>query len=111
MDATYGDIDGCIPIEKAATFFREYYSNRRAQGLAVEKKQCIYLRDDITDKQIIANLLANPVKVLVKSGYFSYDKDSQVFSFLPEIWNTINKFSKAIISEICNQKLKDYYGD
>ena len=61
----YGDQDGCISIENAAVYFREYYSNRKAQGLAIEKKQCIYLRDDVTDAQIIANLLSNPVKALI----------------------------------------------
>lgn len=106
-----GDRHGSIPIEKAAIYFRGYYSDRKAQGLPIEKKRCIYLRDDVTDRQIIANLLANPVKALVESGYFFYNENSQVFSFFPEIWNAIDRSSKTMITRICRQKLRDYYGD
>ena len=105
-----GDSNGCIPIEKAATYFRKYFSDRKARGLPIEKKRCIYLSDDVTDKQIIANLLANPVKALVESGYFFYNEDSRVFSVSPEIWNAIDRSSKAMITKICRQKLRDYYG-
>ena len=107
----YGDRDGCISIENAAAYFREYYSNRKAQGLAIEKKQCIYLRDDVTDAQIIANLLSNPVKALIESGFFFYNEDSHVFSVSPDIWSTIDISNKAAITRICRQKLKDYYKD
>lgn len=106
-----GDRRGRIPIENAATYFRGYYSERKAQGLSIEKKRCIYLRDGVTDKQIVANLLANPVKALVESGYFFYNEDSQVFSVSREIWNAIDRASKAMITRICRQKLRDYYGD
>lgn len=88
-----------------------YYSNRKAQGLAIEKKQCIYLRDDVTDAQIIANLLSNPVKALIESGFFFYNEDSHVFSVSPDIWSTIDRSNKAAITRICRQKLKDYYKD
>lgn len=107
----YGDRDGCISIENAAVYFREYYSNRKAQGLAIEKKQCIYLRDDVTDAQIIANLLSNPVKALIESGFFFYNEDAHVFSVSPDIWSTIDISNKAAITRICRQKLKDYYKD
>lgn len=106
-----GDKNGCIAIEKAATFFRRYYAARKAHGLSIEKKRCIYLRDDVTDKQIIANLLINPVRALVESGYFFYNEDSQIFSISPDIWSEINSSSKSIITEICRQKLKEYYND
>ena len=62
---------------------------RQAQGLAIEKKQCIYLRDDVTEAQIIANLLSNPVKALIESGFFFYNEDSHIFSVSPDIWSTI----------------------
>lgn len=107
----YGDRDGCISIENATVYFREYYSNRKAQGLAIEKKQCIYLRDDVTDAQIIANLLSNPVKALIESGFFFYNEDAHVFSVSPDIWSTIDISNKAAITRICRQKLKDYYKD
>lgn len=104
-----GDKNGCISIDKAVAYFRGYYSDRKSQGLVIEKKRCIYLRDDVTDKQIVANLLANPVKALVESGHFFYNEDSQIFSISPDIWSVINRYSKAMITRICRQKLRDYY--
>ena len=106
-----GEKNGRVSIGKAAAFFREYYSARKAQGLPIEKKRCIYLRDDVTDNQIVANLIANPVKALIESGYFFYDELSQVFSISPEIWKMADSSSKSTIAEICRQRLKDYYED
>lgn len=106
-----GDKKGCISIEKAAGYFREYYLDRKAQGLQIEKKRCIFLRDDVTDRQIIANLIANPVKALVESGYFCYDGLSKTFSVSPEIWNLVDSSSKSMITDICFQRLKAYYED
>lgn len=106
-----GDGNGCIAIEKAASFFRTYYAERKARGLPIEKKRCIYLKDGITNKQIVANLLANPVKALVGSGYFFYDEESQVFFISPDLWREIDGSAKAMMAEICHQKLRDYYSD
>lgn len=106
-----GDEEGSIPIEQAAIYFRGYYSDRKAQGLPIEKKRCIYLRDDITDNQIVANLIANPVKALTESGYFFYDEASHMFSVSPKIWEVADRLGKSMIAEICRQRLKDYYED
>ena len=107
----FGDKNGCITIQEAATFFRKYYTDRKVHGLPVEKKPCIYLRDDVTDKQIITNLIANPVKALIESGYFFYNEKSQLFSVSPSLWEEIDGSSKSMITKICHQKLRDYYGD
>jgi hypothetical protein len=69
------------------------------------------IRDGVTDKQIIANLIANPVKALIESGYFFYNEDLQVFYILPEIWSAIDISHKATLTKICQQKLKDYFAD
>lgn len=106
-----GNENGCISAEKAATYFREYDSGRKLQGLVIEKKRCIYLRDDVTDKQIVANLLANPVKALVESGYFFYNEETHAFSISPDIWSVIDRSNKATITRICRQRLRDYYED
>lgn len=105
----YGDKNGCITIERATRYFREYYASRKEQGLCVEKKKCIYLHDEVTDEQIIENVLSNPVKALTKSGLFFFNEETQVFSISPEIWASIERKSKMAITKICNQKLQDYY--
>ena len=96
----FGDKNGCITIQEAATFFRRYYADRKAHGLPVEKKPCIYLRDDVTDKQIIKNLITNPVKALIESGYFFYNEKSQLFSVSPDLWGEIDSSGKSMITKI-----------
>lgn len=106
-----GDKDGCVSIQDAADYFRGFYSERKGRGLRAEKKKCIYLRDDVSLDQIIANLISNPVKALVASGYFFYDNETQVFRVSPDIWSALNCGRKATLTQICKQKLKEYYAD
>ena len=103
--------NGKITIEKAADYVLAYYQDRKARGLAAEKKKCIYLRDEITKQQVIANLLSNPVKALCESGYFFYNENEQVFSLSPELWGALEKGSKAMITRICRQRLSAYYSE
>lgn len=104
-----GEPDGSISIQNAAEQFREFYSERKKRGLPAEKKKCIYLRDDFTLDQGMANLIANPVKALVASGYFFYNEETKVFSFSPEIWSGMKRGKKASLTRICKQRLKEYY--
>ena len=57
------------------------------------------------------NLLANPIRVLVESGFFFYSDDTKVFSISPEIWICMDKGKKSAITKACNLRLKEYYGE
>lgn len=103
--------DGAVSIRDAAEYFHNFYRDRKIKGLQPEKKKCIYLRDDVTIDQILANLIANPVKALVTSGYFFYNKEEQLFSVSPDIWNAMKQGQKTALKQICTQKLKEYYSD
>lgn len=105
------DKKGALTVNKAAQYFRAYYNGRRANGLQAEKKKCIYQRVDITDQQIVGNIISNPVKALVESGFFFYNEEDGVFLMSPEIWNALDRKHRAALSRICNQKLKDYFKD
>lgn len=103
--------NGCIHIESAVRYFRNYYDGRRNQGLCIEKKPCIYQKKDVSDKQISANLIANPVRALAQGGYFFLNSETKLFSIFLEIWGSMDKKSKTNIKRICRLKLKDYYAD
>lgn len=103
--------NGTVTLEKAAHYFYDFYAERRRQGLPAEKKRCIYLRDDVTQKQIIANLISNPVKALCESGFFFFNEQNQVLSMSPEIWSVLDRGSKSMLTRICRQRLKEYYAD
>jgi len=105
------DKNGVLTISKATQYFRAYYNDRRAKGLQAEKKKCIYQRADITDQQIAGNIISNPVKALIESGFFFYNEADEVFLMSPEIWNALDRKHKAALTRTCNQKLKDYFKD
>ena len=90
---------------------RAFYDSRRSQGLTVEKKKCVYQKTDITDQQIAANIISNPVRALVDSGYFFFNEEKKEISVSPEIWNALERKHKAAITRICNQRLKDYFNE
>ena len=104
-----GDKNGQLAIDEAARYFRNYYNERRAKGLPVEKKNCIYQRTDITEQQIAGNVRTNPVRALVESGFFFYDEKIDVFSLDPAIWGIIDKEACEAIIQICHQRLDKYY--
>ncbi len=106
-----GNRAGSVTIQNAAEYFQKFYSERKSRGLPAERKKCIYLRDDVTLDQIMVNLISNPVKALVVSGYFFYHEGEQVFSISPEIWRAMQRGKKASITRICKQKLKEYYDE
>lgn len=100
---------GGISIAEAASYFRRYYNDRREQGLTDEKKKNIYQNPNVTDTQIVTNLISNPVKALVASGYFVYDAKAQILSVLPDIWVKTSSKDRSIICDICRQRLEQYY--
>ena len=102
---------GSVSIADAARYFREYYATRRSQGLPAERKRCIYLRDDISDTQIVANIINNPVKALCDSGFFFFNDQEEIFLISPEIWTVLDKSARATLTRICRQRLKDYFTD
>jgi hypothetical protein len=104
-----GDEFGGITIEDAVGYFRDFYRRRREQGLKIEHGNCIYQRPDITNGDIADNIITNPVRALVSSGYFLYDTDIHTFKIDPSVWSTLNDKDKSDICAICRTKLEKYY--
>lgn len=106
-----GEKNGSISIDTAAKYFRKFYSDRMKKGLCIEKKKCIYLKSDVTDKQITANLISNPIRVLAGTDYFLYDEGNNTFSMVPAAWEKLNLVKKEQLAKICIQKLREYYSE
>lgn len=106
-----GNAEGSITMTDAAKYFRSYYAQRRRRGLPAEKKGCIYMRTDATQNEIIANLIANPVNALLKSGCFTYNDATQTLSLSPNTWFLTDGNAKAAITDICQQRLDEYFSE
>lgn len=98
-----------ISLQEAVEFFKEFYEERRRNKQKIEKKNCIYQSPHVSDEMIADNILANPVKALLKSGYFSYDPKNQKFGIVESISIKITTEDVELIKSICNQKLQAYF--
>jgi len=101
--------NGMIPINDAVRYFRNYYKNRSNLGLKIEKNNCIYQDLSVSDEEIAGNILANPVKALMSSGYFAFDSQNMYFGFSPEVWFELSDTDKAALRSVCVIKLEKYY--
>jgi len=98
-----------LSITQAADYFRTFYRQRREAGLVAETKKCIYQNPSVTSDQIVANLLANPVKALVASGFFGYDAVTNRLALWPDLKMKISERDIEDILIICKKRLKQYY--
>ena len=98
-----------ITLNEAVSFFRSYYEERRKNGQKIEKKNCIYQSSNTSDEMIADSILANPVKALLKSGYFEYLPTNQEFRVISGIAKQISETDISTIEEVCRQKLYTYF--
>lgn len=103
------DKDWNLPISTAAKYFEKFYQQRRENGFPVELKKCIYQNPGVTLDQITANLISNPVRALVESGFFQYAPDINLFSLRPDLKKKLTEKNIADILDICRKKLEQYY--
>ena len=100
---------GEISVQDASVYFKNFYQKRRELGIIIEKGNCIYQKPDMNYNDIARNIVANPVKALLSSGHFQFNKESQMFGVIPNVWNRLDEDDIKTISSICHQKLEQYY--
>lgn len=103
------DHGGELTIQEAVNYFVQYYGNRLSLGLIAERTNSIYSNLNCTLEQISANIKANPVKSVINSSFFVYNRSTERLSLIPEIRQalTIDTSKKNITA--CLQRLDEYY--
>lgn len=105
----YADDKGRIAINDIANFFRNFFNERRSQGLIVEKSQSVYLNESITDKEIIRNILIYPYKRFSDMGFLKHSKTLELIEIDQIIWKQLTNEDLIEMKEICNTKLEEYF--
>lgn len=100
---------GAITLQDAAHDFIRYYRNRLSLGLIAERPNSIYSNLNCTVEQIISNIKTNPVKALLNSEFFVYDKQCELLSLIPNIRAGLTTEYKQKIVHACLLRLDDYY--
>ena len=103
------DPSGRMKLDDLVSFFRAFYTKRRAADLPVEKKNSLYCREDITDKEIERNILVNPFKRFEDMQMMRHTKTLGIVEVDSTIWKRLTDEEKGEIKQICQEKLQHYY--
>ena len=100
---------GEIHISDAVDYFVQYYARRLSLGLIAERTNSIYSNLNCSLEQIASNIKSNPVKALLNSDHFEYDKKQEILSIKSHVWEELTSSEKEKIIEICLNRLDEYY--
>lgn len=100
---------GMVSIREAVNYFAQHYGNRLSLGLVAERTNSIYSNLNCTLEQISSNIKNNPVKALLNSVFFIYDRNEEALSFVPEIQHELTADVAEKIITACIQRLDEYY--
>ena len=103
------DPSGRMKLADLVSSFRAFYAKRRAAGLSAEKKNSLYCREDVTDKEIERNILINPFKRFEDMQMMRHTKTLGIVEVDSTIWKRLTDEEKGEIAQICQEKLQHYY--
>ena len=104
------DDKGRVKLSDIVAYFHNFYEQRRADGLVVEKAASIYAKGGYTDKDAECNILANPFKRFEDMQMMRHTKTLGIIQIEEAVWKNLSQEEKAEIECICDQKLTEYYG-
>lgn len=99
---------GMVLIEDIVQYFINYYENRREQGLIVEKRQCLYLRE-YTESEVKRNILANPFRRFQDMNFMDYHKEIEYIKVNNNIMKNLTSEEIIWMEEHSNKKLDEYF--
>ena len=105
----YANTDGTMSVWSLVSYFRQFFDNRRNANLVVEKQDSVYMDMQISDDDILCNILTYPFKRFADIGAVSYDKSSHEISINQPMWTSFSEDEKKEILDVCNRKLKEYF--
>lgn len=105
----YADKRGRVKIDDIVAYFKDFYENRREQGLTVEKKNSIFAKGGYTDKQAEKNILSNPFKRFEEMNMMHHTKTLGVIQMDEAVWRKLKEEDINKIIKVCDDKLEAYW--
>ncbi len=103
------DSKGKAKIEDISNKMLVFYNDRKQKGLKIEKSNSIYTKDEITQKQVIQNILSNPFKRFEDMNMMRHTKTLGVIELDKNIFNKLDENNIQEILKICDDKIGQYY--
>lgn len=105
----YADNTGNVRLDEIVSYFRKFFDDRRNNHLKVEKAKSVYLNPQITDKEILRNILTYPFKRFEAMSMLRHTKTLGVIQVDEAVWKYLSPQEKENILAICDEKLKEYF--
>lgn len=106
----HADSKGRVKISDLVEYFKCFYESRKQSGLVVEKANSIYAKGGYTDKEVERNILSNPFKRFEDMNMMRHTKTLGIVEVESSVWKHLDDDKKEMINNICDEKLRNYYG-
>ena len=103
--------NGEAQLTDVSESFSAYYEQRKSNGLPAEKKACIFLHDDYTQKQVESLILSNPFKRFEDMGFMHHSKHIGIIKIDRSIMNTLDDNDISDLLTYCDEALDRYWGE
>jgi superfamily II DNA or RNA helicase len=104
------DENGKAPASSVAQRFRQFYDDRRAQGLVVEQPSAVMARVDmLDDTDVLRVMLRSPFDKFGRREYLRHGRDLADIRFDPRLWRQLAPEHLEKVRAMCNQAIVTYY--
>lgn len=105
----YADKNGRVKIEDIVSYFKNFYENRRASGLVVEKPNSIFAKGGYTNKEAERNILSNPFKRFEDMNMLRHTKTLGIIEVDSTVWKNLKEDEIIKILSFCEENLEKYF--
>lgn len=100
---------GAAQLNEVVSFFMRFYTDRRNNGLVVEKANSIFFNRVVSQEDAKRNIINNPVKALSTAGVINFERKMDTIKITTVIWQRLDDKTRHAIEEVCEEKLDSYY--
>jgi superfamily II DNA or RNA helicase len=104
------DEHGKAKASEVARRFQQFYRDRKAQGLVVERPGSRKVPvDELDDTSVLRLMLGMPFEKFERRQFLRYDRDLAYIRFDPRLWRQLRSADLERIRDICKQRIERYY--
>jgi hypothetical protein len=104
------DEDGRARASEVARRFQQFYRDRRAAGLVVERPGSRRIPIDELDETTVQRLmLGMPFEKFERRRFLRYDRDLAWVRFDPALWRQLGPEDREQVRSLCRRSIESYY--
>ena len=103
------DETGSARLEEVAREFAQFYETRRANGLQVEKKACIFTRGGYTQREVERLILSMPFKRFEDMHVMHHARQLGTLQFYKQLFRQLTSEDIEQVKSYCNRGIDKYF--